>query len=399
MEDIETKRKQTIEVTFSEMGIRAKNRIAEHLLVENAFDNNLITDITNVDYTEGNLGKVHLQPLEDIPIFCDDAYLYTYLSREDVVFGKMGKVQCTTGEKGASEDIVGRFLNAARQTIGKDNNIHMHTFIVLTLSIPTNQDVGIMRNTVSKIEENKKIKEKWIKYHNGKEPVALVVAKIDFSTVSIETIEDKLPEFEARLFSMGAFLFSLDYTQDFSGTLKREDLVKYLCEEKDFTISSEANWEDKVIIDNTCSVGDNVLIYTWNRKGLVFRTKLYNKIVGNLEAGEVRTNLGGNIADYVHSSNAHLRKVFQHPDVKARGCTRLEVTVYGTNFLSKEAGNGLISETLQLFTPVTPLFFIQPATKQWENLREKIDRCFVLVDRLWKKIYFGWYANTKTRGP
>ena len=43
------------------------------------------------------------------------------------------------------------------------------------------------------------------------------------------------------------------------------------------------------------------------------------------------------------------------------------------------------------------LFAIQPAKRQWENLADSIDRCFVLADRPDGKIYVCWYAHTKTK--
>lgn len=58
------------------------------------------------------------------------------------------------------------------------------------------------------------------------------------------------------------------------------------------------------------------------------RNKAYNKIVSNFETGEIRNQFGRNVADYVTYTNSHFGQTFDHPDVRARGCTRIEVLVY-----------------------------------------------------------------------
>ena len=261
-----------------------------------------------------------------------------------------------------------------------------------------NNNRGIIRETIASLENNLKVLEKWKEYTTKKEAFAVAIVKIDVSMLPIEAIEENCKEFENRLFSMGASIYSIDYTKDFSGTMQREKLVQHLIDEHEFKIQNngEYGYRAGTILDNTDSVGNNVLSYIWRKDGIVFRTKLYNKIVSKLEAGEVRNKLGGHIADYAKSSNTHLKKVFSHPDVKTRGCTRVEITAYGTTLFSKENGTDLILESLANVSE-KQLFVIQPAIKQWENLAENIDRCFVLGDIPQKKIYIGWCANTKTK--
>ena len=120
-------------------------------------------------------------------------------------------------------------------------------------------------------------------------------------------------------------------------------------------------------MDNTNSVGDNVLTYTYTEEetGVYYRVKLYNKIVSNFEAGAVRTRMGGHLADYVFSSNKRLRKVFHHPDVQSRGITRLEVSIYGKQeSINKQTGTEVIEEMLKIFSPVGSLCLLY---KKYEN--------------------------------
>ena len=61
-----------VETTFKEMGIRKANKIAEHLIKENTYNSNLFTDISTVNYTKGNHGKMHLEETPTFPVFIDD---------------------------------------------------------------------------------------------------------------------------------------------------------------------------------------------------------------------------------------------------------------------------------------------------------------------------------------
>ena len=182
--------------------------------------------------------------------------------------------------------------------------------------------------------------------------------------------------------------------------MQRNKLIEYLTNEKGFILQGEGKG-DYTILDNTQSVGDNVLTYTYEEEqtGTFHRVKLYNKIVSNFEAREVRSCMGGHIADYVFSSNERLRKVFQTADVQNRGITRLEVSIYGSQQgITKQTGTNVIEEVLKTVSPEnSPLFVIQEARQQWNNLAEELKKCFVLVDKPHKTIYMAWYANTKTK--
>ena len=170
----------------------------------------------------------------------------------------------------------------------------------------------------------------------------------------------------------------MDYTQDYSGTMSREKLVSHFLFRKDFRMQNGANsgLTKYTILDNTDSVGRNVLTYIYEDEetGNLHRVKFYNKIVSNFEAEEVRSSIGGHLADYVFSSNERLRKLFTTKDVQERGGTRLEVSVYGKHAcISPDIGSTILQRTLDMvFSVDCPLFAIQPAKQQWNLLAEKI---------------------------
>ena len=61
--------REKIERTFGSMGLRSEKSIAQHILLENAYGNNLVPDISKVDYLADNKGGTHLQPLADLQVF------------------------------------------------------------------------------------------------------------------------------------------------------------------------------------------------------------------------------------------------------------------------------------------------------------------------------------------
>lgn len=63
--------------TFRDMGIRCAESAALHLLHENTYESELLSDISNVDYLQGHEGRANLQALEGLVVFrrCVSLYL------------------------------------------------------------------------------------------------------------------------------------------------------------------------------------------------------------------------------------------------------------------------------------------------------------------------------------
>ena len=317
---------EIIEATFKEMGKRSLKTIAEHILKENINEDNLINDIANVNYTKNHQGKTHLQEIEGFGLFVDDLYIYGYLRREDIVFTPKGGVSCTEGGNGSASCVVEMLRSIVKQTIGKNSNLP-HVNIMHTVEIKNNANSSILK-TIAEIEKNKPVCQKW-KERTLNLPFAVFVVKVDVSNIPIQELQKYIKELEQSLFTIGYYIYCVDYTRDFSGTMDKEELTKYLLEDGDFREEGDISDMDKsnVVLNNSSSVGRNVLTYLRKDGESMRRVKFYNKIVSNLEAGEVRNNFGGHIFDYVYSSNERLRHLFWHPDTKKRGITRIEVSL------------------------------------------------------------------------
>ena len=104
--------------TLEEMGLRSVKAVAKHILLENVWESNLIPDIAGVDYFAGHQGRTNLQPLEGLPAFVDDFYVYGPLRENELVRVCGRKPACTTGENGSGKRIVSQISLFVRQVWG-----------------------------------------------------------------------------------------------------------------------------------------------------------------------------------------------------------------------------------------------------------------------------------------
>ena len=146
-------RNECIETTFKQMGIRSSKGVAEHILKDNAYEDNLISDISAVDNTKGNKGKTHLQEIPGFGIFVDDLYVYGYLRKEDIVYNRLGGIQCTTGANGSASYIIEQIRAIVKYTLGRDSPSSLHTSIMHTMALDK-KSIGTILETTDKIEKN-----------------------------------------------------------------------------------------------------------------------------------------------------------------------------------------------------------------------------------------------------
>ena len=385
--------------TFESMGLRSEKAVAFHLLLENAYESNLVADIAKVDYLAENLGRTNLRPLAGLPPFVDDIYVFGYLSREECVF-RNGRLSCTSRKDGCAKLVVASIANALERALAK---WRANTAIVHTVG-EGKAESSTIRATIAKIEKNTfcKAKSSWFGLHPGKEIAGYFVAKCDVSEVPLEELHRALPVFERTLVGGSGYgIYSIDYTQDFSGVLDRKALVGFLGFETAENFCTAIGGDGPRILENTDSVGEHVC--TWMEtapEGHATRTKIYNKVVSIFEAGEIREPVGGHLAEYADCPNRRLRQTFFHPDVQARGCTRIEVSLYGCPLgeLSDSKASTCIEKVLERVSVKEDdgLFVVQPPSKQWQNLAANLDRCLVLADRPQGHIFVAWGGHTKT---
>ena len=400
-----SRKKKKMECTLQSIGLYSSTSIATSILLENVHDSNLVSDISSIPYLEGNLGETDLEPLEGLPPFVDDMYVFGFCRKEEIV--------CR-----------GRSVSFDPETKAAGNMVR-HIFALFLDAIPGKKkfDIAIqctmrtdakgsMRKTIEAIERttNSKTRRKWLEMHAPEEEyveklekqhaiAALFVAKVDLSEHTLEEVVGMLPALQILLDANAYGIYSIDYTQDFSGTLDRPKLVEHLesigCVEQG-TFGDALDSRRATILDNTKSVGNHVCTWVYSYEGHTVREKMYNKIVCQFEAGGVQQNFGGHLAEFVACPNRHLRKTLEHPASKERGITRLEISIYGC---SREDPLEFVEEIRrQTISDMEgkKMFRIQTAANHWKNFSNAIDRCCLFVDHPKRTILVCWYGHSAT---
>ena len=389
---------------LQDIGLQVRSNLANTILLENTHNNNLVSDISKVDYLRGNLGETDLQPLDGIDPFVDDIYAFGFCCIEQLV-SKGRRVLFDPKSDYAKATV--RAISGALSTALPGKKWY-DISIQNTIRTDTN---GSISKTIEAIERatNGETRKKWLQLYRGgdyiqniqeqKEVCAIFVAKIDLSVYTLQRVEEALPTIHAALLGLGMGIYAIDYTRDFSGTMDRTKIVRHL-EEQGFVEQGDfgeaiANRQG-TILDNTKSVGNHVCTWVHEYEGHTIRQKLYNKFVCQVEAGKVQQVLGGHIAEYAACPNPHLRETFEHEAAKARGISRIEISIYGCSTQDPlEYAKAAMEETI-LDLQGKNLFYIQPSTKQWTNFAEEIDRCCVFVDHVSRVVSFCRYAHSRT---
>ena len=355
--------KESLVSTFKEIGLRSEKRLSYHLLLENTYENNLLPDISNVDYTKGNLGPTDLEPLEGLEMFIDDIYVYGYLSRSSLVDKARKALLSITGENGHAKRVVGAIQMCIGASFGT-GEAFIPVQIIQTIRTNTFWIVGKTIEAIERKSNNECI-DQW-RYITSEDPTACFVAKLDVSKVPIQKLHRHLHTFQKHLLAIGYNLYCVDYTQDFSGTLSRTNLISFLMSQG-YQLQSNLHFgfisafieDTPTILENTSSVGNNVCTWISTENEKTKRVKLYNKIVSNFEAGEVQSQFGGHLADYADCSNEHTRQTFTHTKVQERRCTRVEISLYAFERGEEAVAQNIMQEALQMFRGER-LFYIQP---------------------------------------
>ena len=282
--------------------------------------------------------------MEELPTFVDDLFLFGYLSKDETV--QTGNSRDFRKGKDEASSIVVNLIQSRTKDIFRK---YCPQKIVACMDIHAE---GEICRTIQMIEERNggRIRKAWKKYKGtDKEPAAVFRYKIGTSEIPISVVLENLEKLENTLLERGFGFYSIDYTRDFSGTLEYSKLVDHLRSlDFEYAPPNTKIWNlennEKYILDVSHFSGNNILKYTKRiPNGDVVKTKLYNKIVCNFEAGEVSKSYGSHLFEYVQCPNKHLEKTFEHPDVLARGVTRLEVSILGFDH-KKDYSNVLENE-------------------------------------------------------
>ena len=412
-------------INLNDMELKNLNSIVPHLAVENLYDSNLIDDIAYVDYTENSKGLTCLLPLEGLPDYIDDLYIFKYIHISEIeeATKNANKIYLNKGKDKSASLIVKKFTSITTEVF--NSFCEQKIAFLVNLQNEKEKENSTIYQTLKHIERrtNKKALNGYTKYYDCKNPVAVIKYKVNTSRLPLKKVLDNLNKLENRLNVLGAGLMSIDYTRDLSGVLEKERMIEHFLklgfveqsnneeENKKYYIVNEftrfKTWEEKTvknedeeenkikIIDSNTTCGRNTFKYIKNIGSVCCVVKYYNKIVSNFEAGDVQKKIGTHLAEYAFTHSCdHLEKTFRHPDVVERGLTRLEISIHG--FDPKINYSQMLEDEFNLVKHAR-IFHIQPGAEQWLRLAKHITQCALFANKATQEITIFWYGSTVTK--
>ena len=412
-------------INLSDMEIKNLNSIIPHLAIENLYGSNLIDDIAYVDYTENSKGLTCLQPLEGLPDYIDDLYMFKYIHISEIEEERKNENKiCLKQGRGESASLIVKMFTLNTMEVF---NCWCEQKIVFLVNLQNEKEKenSTIYQTLKHIERrtNKKAFNGYKKRYDCENPVAVIKYKVNTSRLPLKKVLNNLNKLEDNLSGHGAGLMTIDYTRDLSGVLEKERLVNHFLklgfieqsssEEEKYYIINEftrfKTWNEKtvknedenefkgkiIIIDSDATCGRNTFKYIKNIGSVCCVVKYYNKIVSNFEAGDVQKKIGTHLAEYAFThSDEHLEKTFRHPDVIERGMTRLEISIHG--FDPKINYSQMLKEEFNLVKDAK-IFHIQPGAEQWLRLAKHITQCALFANKTTQEISLFWYGSSVTK--
>ena len=152
--------------------------------------------------------------------------------------------------------------------------------------------------------------------------------KVDLDQFSSDKLIEILSNTENLNFlsDNNIFIKDIDFTQDFTGLINKEQVIDYLINNCDFRMQGSYDLAIHIILDNDYKISRNCLTFIKPTNNGDIRYKFYNKFVQSLESPSVNYLVGSHIGVYISNSNDKLKKAIML--AKATGILRLEITFY-----------------------------------------------------------------------
>lgn len=349
------------------------------LLTENLDNNNLITDVGNINYTEGEQRTDTFLPVTEL--FCDNIMVVKVASFADCEgdLNKQFKVK---------SNICGSFNSYLRRTFSK--------FPLARHGVKAKLPLSLDGNTKTAQGVRKVIGKNINIIRNKYNDPIVIPYKIELADVKLETLIADLPEIMQHLEKEHYYLTDLDITQDFAGIFNKEEMSEYLISNFKFCHIGEYKKDYNKIVYNNHTVGIDCL--TWLTDNC--RVKIYNKFICQITSPGVNKTIGNHIVDFLNCPDKRLRETFTSKIAKDRGITRLEATIYNYSIDGSEQAYNPIEDCRVLmdknkFYFEKAPFYAVPIWKMWTKLTDTLQNscCLVFKDLL-QYVYWG---NKNTR--
>ena len=152
--------------------------------------------------------------------------------------------------------------------------------------------------------------------------------KVDLDHISSDKVIEILSNRENLKFLSNNHIFinDIDFTQDFSGVIKKEEGINWLLSNRDFRMQHSYDLATHTILDNDFKISKNCLTFIKHTNDDDNRYIFYNKFVQSLESPSVRDLVGSHLGHYISNPNDKLKKT--NMLAKDTGILRLEITFY-----------------------------------------------------------------------
>jgi len=383
--------------------------------LKNAINDNLILDVSTIDYVP-KLYQQKQVPLTRIgPIFSDTLILFTLVHEKFIT--------SSNGHAYIMQEPMRRFFGSVRDAFkGQITFSGQQPCTPILLSSKTSHHAKRMREFLAKSPEL------WLSYQRfllnltnhsncAFNNVYLFRAKFGVYTMELSKLVDGLRLALKQLENDFIFLHDIDITVDCSGTMKKEQIIQHLLKQK---IVSKALWK-KLQFENgendqneiqksenllgyyedndNAQVGKDCVQYKIFKGDSYFRCKLYNKFIENFTVGgSLKEKFGNLIHCYLETpENDLLSEKFSHIEICNKGITRIEMTVYNFCLSDSDKYKQLLVENMDNLVARYPLFYEVPLSVQWEQISSKIKSSMMIFDYTSRIAYCGFWCNSLTK--
>ena len=242
------------------------------------------SDIAYIEYSLGGDKNKTINPLNKL--FCDNI----------IVFTPIEKIYLYGLNENNEREI--DIKHIPKELLGKTTANNKFAF----------NQIGL---TINKLQ----IKPTRIKYIVNENYINRTSDYIQMLKVDLDKFEsDKVIEILSNtenlkfLSNNNIFINDIDFTQDFSGIIKKEQVITWLLNNRDFRMQESFDLATHTILDNDFKISKNCLAFIKHTNNGDIRYKFYNKFVQSLESPSVKDLVGSHIGDYISNPNDNLKK-------------------------------------------------------------------------------------------
>ena len=260
------------------------------------------SDFAYIDYSLGGDKNQSINPLNEF--FCDNIIVFTPI--ENIYLFKLNENN--------EQEI--DFKHIPKELLGKTTANNKFVFNHIGLSINKNQ----IKPTRIKYIVNENYINRTSEY--------IQMLKVDLDQYPSDKVIEILSNTENLKFlsNNSIFINDIDFTQDFSGLIKKEEAITWLLNNRDFRMQESYDLATHTILDNDFKISRNCLTFIKHTNNGDIRYKFYNKFVQCLESPSVRDLVGSQLGDYISNPNDKLKEAIML--ARDTGILRLEITFY-----------------------------------------------------------------------